>query len=89
MKMTGQPIAFATVVEWRAWLEASHATAEDVWLMIYKKHTETPSVALQQAMEEAICFGWIDSSMQPIRAIRHLKIEMGTPQGWRTNGALA
>jgi uncharacterized protein YdeI (YjbR/CyaY-like superfamily) len=68
MKMTGQPIHFATAQEWRAWLKANHATAEDVWLTIYKKHAGTPSVALQEAMQEAICFGWIDSQMQPIDA---------------------
>ena len=44
---------------------------EDVWLMIYKKHAGTPSVTLQEAMQEAICFGWIDSSMQPIDEERY------------------
>ena len=66
MKMTGKPQYFATTEDWRAWLERHHATKEDAWLMIYKKHSATPSVTLQQAMQEAICFGWIDSSMQPI-----------------------
>jgi uncharacterized protein YdeI (YjbR/CyaY-like superfamily) len=71
MKMTGQSLAFATSTEWRAWLEQNHAIKEDVWLMISKKHAETPSVTLQEAMQEAICFGWIDSSMQPIDGDRY------------------
>ena len=71
MKLTGQPLPFRTSEEWRAWLEQNHATAADVWLMIYKKHAETPSVTLQEAMQEAICYGWIDSSMQPIDAERY------------------
>jgi uncharacterized protein YdeI (YjbR/CyaY-like superfamily) len=71
MKMTGQPIPFATAGEWRVWLEQNHAIAEDVWLMIYKARSATPSVTLQQAMQEAICFGWIDSSMQPIDGERY------------------
>ena len=71
MKMTGKPIHFATAEEWRAWLEGNHSSTEDVWLMIYKKHAETPSVTLQDAMQEAICFGWIDSSMQPIDEERY------------------
>ena len=71
MKMTGKPIHFATAEDWRAWLEANHPTEEDVWLMIYKKHAATPSVTLQEAMQEAICFGWIDSSMQPIDGERY------------------
>lgn len=71
MKMTGKPIHFATAEEWRYWLEGNHSSAEDVWLMIYKKHAETPSVTLQEAMQEAICFGWIDSQMQPIDRERY------------------
>jgi len=71
MKMTGPPLPFATPAEWRAWLEQNHATKEDAWLMIYKKHSGTPSVTLQEAMQEAICFGWIDSSMQPIDGERY------------------
>ena len=71
MKVTGRPIHFATAGEWRTWLEANHATEHDVWLMIYKKHAGTPSVMLQEAMQEAICFGWIDSSMQPIDEERY------------------
>ena len=69
--MTGEPVHFATPAEWRAWLEQNHATKEDAWLMIYKKHSGTPSVTLQEAMQEAICFGWIDSSMQPIDGERY------------------
>jgi uncharacterized protein YdeI (YjbR/CyaY-like superfamily) len=71
MKMTGQPLAFATSTEWRAWLVQNHATREDVWLMISKKHSETQSVTLREAMQEAICFGWIDSSMQRIDGERY------------------
>jgi uncharacterized protein YdeI (YjbR/CyaY-like superfamily) len=71
MKMTGQPIPFATAEEWRVWLQENHATKEDVWLMICKKHTGTPSITLQEAMQEAICFGWIDSQMQPIDGDRY------------------
>ena len=71
MKMTGEPLHFATAEEWRAWLGANHASEEDAWLLISKKHAKTPSVTLQQAMQEAICFGWIDSSMQPIDGERY------------------
>jgi uncharacterized protein YdeI (YjbR/CyaY-like superfamily) len=69
--MTGEPIHFAAVENWRSWLEQNHATEADVWLTIYKKHSETPSVTVQEAMQEAICFGWIDSSMQPIDGERY------------------
>jgi hypothetical protein len=71
MKMIGQPLHFTAAEEWRAWLEDNHASKEEVWLMIYKKHSGKPSVTLEQAVEEAVCFGWIDSQMQPIDAERH------------------
>jgi uncharacterized protein YdeI (YjbR/CyaY-like superfamily) len=71
MKMTGQPLHFTTAGEWRAWLERHHATESDAWLMIYKKHSETSSVTVDQAVEEALCFGWIDSSMQPVDEERY------------------
>jgi uncharacterized protein YdeI (YjbR/CyaY-like superfamily) len=66
MKMTEEPIHFAAVENWRSSLEQNHATEADLWLTIYKKHSETPSVTVQEAMREPICFGWIDSSMEPI-----------------------
>jgi uncharacterized protein YdeI (YjbR/CyaY-like superfamily) len=71
MKMTGKPLHFTTAEEWRALLEKHHATHGDVWLMIYKKRSGTPSVTVDQAVEEALCFGWIDSSMQPIDEERY------------------
>ena len=69
--MSEEPLHFATAEEWRAWLEANHAGAEDAWLSISKKSAKTPSVTLHQAMQEAICFGWIDSRMQPIDQERY------------------
>jgi uncharacterized protein YdeI (YjbR/CyaY-like superfamily) len=71
MKMTREPIHFATAEEWRSWLERHQATQSDAWVMIYKKHSGTASVTVDQAVEEALCFGWIDSSMQPIDGKRY------------------
>lgn len=47
--------------EWRAWLMKNHTTQKSVWLIIYHTGIETPSVYYDEAVEEAICFGWIDS----------------------------
>ncbi len=47
--------------DWRNWLETNHATSTGVWLVYYKKHTDQPSVAYSEAVEEALCFGWVDS----------------------------
>lgn len=47
--------------EWRAWLEANHTRSEGVWLITYKVATGKPRVEYDEAVEEALCFGWIDS----------------------------
>ncbi len=52
--------------EWRAWLEKNHATEGEIWLVFFKKHTGKPSVAYGEAVEEALCFGWIDGLIQRI-----------------------
>jgi uncharacterized protein YdeI (YjbR/CyaY-like superfamily) len=70
MKITGDPLAFSTPEQWRTWLEAHHASAEEAWVLISKKHGTAPLVSLVEATEEALCFGWIDSSMRPIDADR-------------------
>jgi uncharacterized protein YdeI (YjbR/CyaY-like superfamily) len=52
--------------EWRAWLERHHATAPDVWLVYAKKRSGKPTVRYAEAVEEAICFGWIDTTVHPV-----------------------
>lgn len=47
--------------EWRKWLEKNSQTEKSVWLIIYHKGSNTKSVYYEEAVEEAICFGWIDS----------------------------
>ncbi|HVX27181.1 MAG TPA: YdeI/OmpD-associated family protein [Parafilimonas sp.] len=47
--------------EWRKWLEKNSQTEKSVWLIIYHKGSITKSVYYEEAVEEAICFGWIDS----------------------------
>lgn len=47
--------------EWRKWLEKNHQSEKSIWLIIYKKESGTPSVYYTDAVDEAICFGWIDS----------------------------
>jgi uncharacterized protein YdeI (YjbR/CyaY-like superfamily) len=47
--------------EWRKWLEKYHRSEKSVWLIIYHKKSDTQSVYYEEAVEQAICFGWIDS----------------------------
>ena len=46
---------------WRAWLSANHAKYAEVWLVFYKKHTGRAGIEYEDAVGEALCFGWIDS----------------------------
>ena len=50
----------------RKWLQKNHLTKDAVWLIFYKKHTGKPSVAWTDAVDEALCFGWIDSKGESI-----------------------
>jgi uncharacterized protein YdeI (YjbR/CyaY-like superfamily) len=47
--------------EWRAWLQANGGKEKEIWLVFYKKHTGQARLAYDDAVEEAICHGWIDS----------------------------
>jgi uncharacterized protein YdeI (YjbR/CyaY-like superfamily) len=47
--------------DWRKWLEENHNTEKEIWLVYYKKHTGKDRVPYEDAVEEALCFGWIDS----------------------------
>jgi len=58
--------------QWRAWLEANHATADEIWLIHYKKHTKKPGLAYEEAVEEALCFGWIDGLLRRIDGEKHV-----------------
>ena len=52
--------------EWRDWLNQYHNKSRGIWLVFYKKHTGKPTLAYEEAVEEALCFGWIDSIIKKI-----------------------
>ena len=57
--------------EWRAWLAEHHAAEKELWLVFYKKHTGKPGVSYEGAVEEALCFGWIDGIGKSIDAQKY------------------
>lgn len=57
--------------EWRAWLAKHHATAPEIWLIYYKKDSGKPRIPYNDAVEEALCYGWIDSLLKPIDARKY------------------
>lgn len=60
------PIYAESRTAWRNWLAENHATEKNVWLKLYKKSSSTPSVTYDEAVDEALCFGWIDSSVKKV-----------------------
>ena len=52
--------------DWRQWLQAHHQSETEVWLIYYKKHSGQARIPYDDAVEEALCFGWIDSVIQRI-----------------------
>ena len=52
--------------EWREWLNQNHDKSGSIWLVFYKKHTGKATLEYDEAVEEALCFGWIDSIIKKI-----------------------
>jgi uncharacterized protein YdeI (YjbR/CyaY-like superfamily) len=63
----GKPIlAFASREEWEAWLDAEHASCDGVWVKFAKKGSGVPTVVYAEAVESALCYGWIDSQAKSL-----------------------
>jgi uncharacterized protein YdeI (YjbR/CyaY-like superfamily) len=52
--------------DWRQWLEKNHQSKQSVWLVYYTKKSNVPSLSWSEAVDEALCFGWIDSTKKKI-----------------------
>jgi uncharacterized protein YdeI (YjbR/CyaY-like superfamily) len=57
--------------QWRTWLQKHHASEEELWLIFYKKHTGKVSLVYEDAVQEALCFGWIDGILKRIDDEKH------------------
>lgn len=56
---------------WRKWLSKNHNNSKGIWFIFYKKHTGKPTVSYDEAVEEALCYGWIDSLQNTIDNEKH------------------
>jgi uncharacterized protein YdeI (YjbR/CyaY-like superfamily) len=72
MEATGDVIHPLTRAEWRAWLERHHAQSPGVWMTTFKKATGKPRLEYAEAVEEALCFGWIDGKPNALDAERSM-----------------
>lgn len=59
--------------EWRQWLQENHQSKQFVWLVYYKKKTNIPSITWSEAVDEALCFGWIDSTAKPLDEEKYMQ----------------
>lgn len=59
--------------EWRKWLLANHRHKESVWLILYKKATNVPTVNWSDAVDQALCFGWIDGKRKTLDEERFIQ----------------
>jgi uncharacterized protein YdeI (YjbR/CyaY-like superfamily) len=59
--------------QWRDWLVAHHLSESEVWLVFHKRHTGEPSVAYGDAVDEALCFGWVDSLIKRLDDARYAR----------------
>lgn len=77
-----EPLHVADAAAWEAWLRAHHATSDGVWLRLAKKGAPTRSVTYLEAVEAALCWGWIDGQSKPIDA--HAWMQRYTPRRARS-----
>lgn len=52
--------------QWRKWLEKNYSKEPEVWLIYYRKNSGKPRISYNDAVEEALCYGWIDSTAKPV-----------------------
>ena len=63
---------FADRGEWRVWLEKHHAGSKEVWIILYKKKFREARLSLEEAIEEALCYGWIDGQLKSVDEKRYM-----------------
>jgi uncharacterized protein YdeI (YjbR/CyaY-like superfamily) len=66
MRQSSTPVYFESREAWEAWLDEHHATAPQAWVKIAKKASGIPSVSYDEAVEVALCYGWIDGQMRSL-----------------------
>lgn len=86
MKPVFKQIYLRNGSEWRAWLAENHTDTAGIWLIYFKKHTGKPRVAYDEAVEEALCFGWIDSTVKRIDDERYM--QQFTPRNLKSNWSM-
>jgi uncharacterized protein YdeI (YjbR/CyaY-like superfamily) len=74
----GQKLDVRTRAAWRGWLQRNHTRKKEIWLVFHAKASGKASVTYNDAVEEALCFGWIDSQVKKLDA--HSRAQRFTPR---------
>lgn len=82
MKQELPTLPFGSADEWERWLAEHHAASQGVWLKIAKKGSGTPTVTYAEAVDTALCFGWIDGQKRPFD--ESFWLQRFTPRGPRS-----
>jgi uncharacterized protein YdeI (YjbR/CyaY-like superfamily) len=73
MARTMKTLLAQTIDEWRDWLGEHHASESEVWLVFHKVHTRVASIEYKDALDEALCFGWVDSLVKRLDHERYAR----------------
>jgi uncharacterized protein YdeI (YjbR/CyaY-like superfamily) len=60
-----KPLIFSSSPEFRAWLDANHGSSDGFWMRIFKKGSGKTTITYAEALDQALCYGWIDGQKQP------------------------
>jgi len=74
----GETLDVSTRAAWRAWLTRNHSHKKEIWLVLHSKASGSSSVAYNDAVDEALCFGWIDSIVKKVGT--HSRAQRFTPR---------
>lgn len=69
--MPWKPHFFSSLTAWRGWLEKHHADSQELWVGLYKLDSERPSITWPEAVDGALCFGWIDGVRKSVDGISY------------------
>jgi len=80
---TCQTLHVCSRKEWRRWLSKHYKSKDGIWLVFHRKSSREPTIDYDEAIEEAICFGWIDVQIRRIDDHKHMR--RFTPRRHRSN----
>src|SRR5947209_16696261 len=66
-----QPLFFASPAEWRRWLAKHHKSVDELWVAFHKRASGRPSITYPEALDEALCYGWIDGLRKSIDEVSY------------------